>query len=108
MLFVFLKVEVFIYDLNIVDNQEKYNSSINRNIGDLVILPCSESKQSSYKTYKDVCTDNDRPEVGLTTFEGVWQSCCPNVKFMSPKTDVCPICEQHKDDFQSAMTETDS
>ena len=35
MLLVFLKVEVFIYDLNIVDNQEKNNSSINRNIGDL-------------------------------------------------------------------------
>ena len=26
---------------------------------------------------------------------------------MSPKTDVCPICEQHKDDIQSAMTEID-
>ena len=26
---------------------------------------------------------------------------------MSPKTDVCPICYQHKDDIQSAMTEID-
>ena len=26
---------------------------------------------------------------------------------MSPKTDVCPICEQHKDGIQSAMTEID-
>ncbi|XP_055999276.1 uncharacterized protein LOC125655365 [Ostrea edulis] len=26
---------------------------------------------------------------------------------MSPKTDVCPVCEQHKDHIQSAMTEND-
>ena len=26
---------------------------------------------------------------------------------MSPKTDVCPIYEQHKDDIQSAMTDID-
>ena len=28
-------------------------------------------------------------------------------KISAPKTDVCPICEQHKDDIQSAMTEID-
>ena len=26
---------------------------------------------------------------------------------MSPETDVCPICEQHEDDMQSAMTGND-
>ena len=28
-------------------------------------------------------------------------------KISVPQTDVCPICEQHKDDIQSAMTEID-
>jgi hypothetical protein len=45
--------------------------------------------------------------VGLTTFKGVWQSCCPNIKFMSPQTEVCPICEQHKDYIQLAISEND-
>ena len=51
-------------------------AAINRNIGRHILLPCSESKQSLYRMYTDVCTDNDRPAVGLTTFKGVWQSCC--------------------------------
>ena len=46
-------------------------AAINRNIGGHILLPCSESKQSFYRMYKDVCTDNDRPAVGLTTFKGV-------------------------------------
>ncbi|XP_062595667.1 uncharacterized protein LOC134257028 isoform X1 [Saccostrea cucullata] len=67
-------------------------AAVNRNIGGHILLPCSESKQSLYKIYKDICTDNNKTAVGLTTFKGVWQSCCPSIKFMSPQTDVCPVC----------------
>ena len=45
-------------------------AAINRNIGGHILLPCSEIKQSLYRMYKDVCTDNDRPAVGHSKESG--------------------------------------
>ena len=64
-------------------------AAINTNIDGHILLPFSESKQSLYSMFKDVCADNDKTVVGLTTIRCVLQCCCPNEISMYPQRDIC-------------------
>ena len=44
--------------------------------------------------YKESCQLSGHVSMGLSTFRNLWKSVSPHIKFMPPRTDVCPNCEK--------------
>lgn len=43
--------------------------------------------------------------VGYSLFKSVWHQCMPHVRFMTPRTDVCAVCKDMRQNVQSAISE---
>ena len=59
----------------------------------IVFLPVGESYSSLYRIYKDVLENEDKKPIHLTTFWRIWQKYIPEVKFLSPRSDLCFLCK---------------
>ena len=68
-----------------------------------VFLPASHNFKTVHVKYVASCADI-RP-VGYSSFRGIWHQCLPNIKFMTPRTDVCDNCERLRQAVVSARTE---
>jgi len=59
----------------------------------IIFLPAGESYSSLYRIYISVIeTDNKKP-IHLTTFWRIWQKYIPEIKFLSPRSDLCFQCK---------------
>lgn len=67
-----------------------------------IFLPSSGNKSSLHSTYVTSCTDANKRHVGLTTFKLLWRDCCPHIKYMTPRSDICPKCENHRANISTA------
>ncbi|XP_053376640.1 uncharacterized protein LOC123565268 [Mercenaria mercenaria] len=72
-----------------------------------IYLPSSDTKLSIHQQYKEVCIENDKLYVGLTTFKDLWSLCVPHIKISSPIEDVCRTCEDFRQEIKLAMSEDD-
>ncbi|KAK3109177.1 hypothetical protein FSP39_024721 [Pinctada imbricata] len=69
----------------------------------VVFLPSSGSKSDLHKQYVASCEEAGIRHLGLTSFKLLWKDCCPHIKFMSPMSDMCPKCEEHRDAISKAV-----
>lgn len=67
-----------------------------------IFLPSSGNKSSLHSTYVTSCTEANKRHVGLTTFKLLWRDCCPHIKYMTPRSDICPKCENHRANISTA------
>lgn len=67
-----------------------------------IFLPSSGNKSSLHSTYVTSCTEANKRHVGLTTFKLLWRDCCPHIKYMTPHSDICPKCENHRANISTA------
>ena len=73
-----------------------------------ILLPTSESYTSVWKRYRNgqepVSESGDRPlrVIGYHTFCRLWKQMTPHIRFMSPRTDLCDLCEELKSGIRYA------
>lgn len=41
--------------------------------------------------------------LGLSSFKDVWLKCTPHIKISNPRTDVCHLCEKHRNAIREAV-----
>ena len=70
-----------------------------------IYLPASQNFKTVHAQYVAACTINSSRHVGYSVFKSVWHQCMPHVRFMTPRTDVCGVCEDMRHCIQSALTE---
>ena len=68
-------------------------------------LPVSQNFKTVHSQYVRACCESSRTHVGYDVFRSVWHQCMPHVRFMTPRTDVCAVCEDMRQNVQSALTE---
>ena len=73
----------------------------------ITFLPSSGSKVGLHQKYVRSCEETADRYLGFTTFKLLWKECCPHIKYMSPRTDLCPKCEGHRDVISKAVTVDD-
>lgn len=67
-----------------------------------VFLPSAGNKTLLHSTYVTSCRETENRHVGLTTFKLLWKDCCPHIKYMSPRSDICPKCENYRANISTA------
>lgn len=70
-----------------------------------IFLPASQHYKSVHKIYVESCEAAQKRAVGYDAFRSIWHQCIPEVKFMTPRTDVCDKCETLRRGISSAVTE---
>ena len=65
-------------------------------------LPAESTKVAVHDTYAKACEDAGYRSLGLSSFKNLWLAVCPHIKIMSPRSDVCPKCEQLRDGISEA------
>ena len=68
-------------------------------------LPASQNFKTVHLQYVKACCESNRMHVGYDVFRSVWHQCMPHIRFMTPRTDVCALCEVMRQSVQSALTE---
>ncbi|XP_062575096.1 uncharacterized protein LOC134237029 [Saccostrea cucullata] len=68
-----------------------------------IFLPCSDTKDALHKRYVESCAQSNIRALGLSTFKDVWLRCIPHIKISTPRTDVCHICERHRNAIRLAV-----
>jgi hypothetical protein len=52
-------------------------------------------------------TDNPKPmQLKYVTFLRIWHEVAPNIKLMSPRSDLCDTCHQLRSEIHSCQDET--
>ncbi|XP_056013929.1 uncharacterized protein LOC125667802 [Ostrea edulis] len=69
----------------------------------ITYLPSSGSKTTLHSLYSTSCDELGKRKVGLTTFKLLWKDCCPHIKYMTPRSDICPICEDCRARISTAV-----
>ena len=70
-----------------------------------VYLPPSMTYKSVHQQYVAVCQLEQTRSVAITLFNEIWHQCFPQIKFMTPRTDVCQKCEDFRSQVSHAVTE---
>lgn len=69
-------------------------------------LPAQKSKKELHSDYVEVMKADGREHIrSYRTWLDIWSSCCPHIKFMGLKTDMCDECDQHRQAVTEAITE---
>jgi hypothetical protein len=68
-------------------------------------LPASQNFKTVHAQYVAACVSTSNQHVGYSLFKSVWHQCMPHVRFMTPRTDVCAVCEDMRQNVQCAVTE---
>ncbi|GES74104.1 hypothetical protein GLOIN_2v1777628 [Rhizophagus clarus] len=62
----------------------------------VTFLPASESYSSLYRLYTSTIEDLDQKIIHLTTFWRIWNKYIPEIKFLSPRSDLCFKCKEYQ------------
>ena len=58
-------------------------------------LSADETQTEVYKQYKEAAERENRIPVKSSTFHSFWHDLVPNVKILSPSTDLCDVCQEN-------------
>ena len=83
-------------------------------------LPASENFRSVHAKYVEACESGELAGGGVGTsathtssqhvlkyrsFVSLWHTALPDIRFMTPRTDVCHICEKHRERIKLSVSE---
>ena len=72
-----------------------------------VFLPAYQNFLSVHVMYMESCTEGNVNAVGYDSFRSIWHACVPNIKFMTPRTEVCESCKILRRNVVSAACDVD-
>ena len=72
-----------------------------------IFLPASDTIKSIHKDYVESCGESDIRAIGYYSFRAIWLKCLPHVRIMTPRTDVCDLCEVLRRKVVEAVTEAE-
>ena len=58
-------------------------------------LPADETQIEVYKQYKVAAEGENRTPVKYSTFRNFWHDLVPDVKILTPSTDLCDVCQEN-------------
>ena len=72
-----------------------------------IYLPASQNFKIVHQFYVKAAMEQDpsRRVMEYRSFVDVWHKCMPQVKFMTPRTDVCSKCERFRQLIKDAISE---
>ena len=72
-----------------------------------IYLPASQNYKIVHQRYVKASMEQDpaRRIMEYRSFVDVWHKCMPQVKFMTPRTDVCSKCEKFRQSIKDAVSE---
>jgi len=70
-----------------------------------VYLPATHRKRQVYTEYMEAVGEDSESAVPYTTFCRLWRVHAKDVIVMKPRTDVCAICERHRESIKRARNE---
>ena len=74
-----------------------------------IYLPTSYNYKIVHDIYVKSLMEKDASHriMQYRSFIDVWHKCIPEVQFMSPRTDVCAVCEEYRDKIKTTFLEED-
>ena len=72
-----------------------------------IYLPASQNFKIVHDFYVKAVTEGDPSQhiMQYRSLVDVWHKCIPEVQFMTPRTDVCAICERYRNNIKAATSE---
>ena len=70
-------------------------------------LHADQNHKIVHQKYRQACSEKNEPYMQYRSFFDTWHHCVPHIRFMTPRTDVCKTCEDHRSAIQTAVTEDD-
>jgi hypothetical protein len=81
-------------------------SHINKDTIAIVYLPSDTTYRSVYRDYRRSLQEKNNDKIiSYYAFRWHWKLLCPEVQFMSPRTDLCKKCQFFKDDIQMKLSD---
>ena len=74
-----------------------------------IYLPASQNFKIVHDHYVKAVMDQDPSQrvMQYRSFVDVWYKCVPEIQFMTPRTDVCSICQGYRNKIKEAISEQD-
>jgi hypothetical protein len=60
----------------------------------VTFLPADNSYSSLYRLYSDNFDEDSDYNISLSTFHRVWKKYLPEIKFLTPRSDLCNLCKE--------------
>jgi len=60
----------------------------------LIFLPAYETYTSIYNKYINSVAETSGASVSFTTFWRIWDVYLPDIKFLTPRSDLCDFCKE--------------
>ena len=72
-----------------------------------IYLPASHNYKTVHDIYVKSVMEKDASQrvMQYRSFIDVWHKCIPEVQFMTPRTDVCAVCEKYREKIKTAISE---
>jgi hypothetical protein len=62
----------------------------------IVFLPANENHTTVFKYFIDTVEENSEIYISNRTFRRIWKMYLPEIKFLTPRSDLCHICKEHR------------
>ena len=72
-------------------------------------LPAAQNYKTVHASYVKAAMERDPSQhvMQYRSFVDVWHKCIPEIQFMTPRTDVCAICEKFRCNIRTTTTESE-
>ena len=70
-----------------------------------IFLPAYQTRKSIHEVYRKSCVDAQVRAVSERSLRRIWSRLMPNIKIMTPRTNVCTVCEKLRRNVTSAVQE---
>ena len=74
-----------------------------------IYLPALHNYKMVHGIYMKSAMEKDPSQrmMQYRSFVDVWHKCIPEIQFMTPRTDVCAVCENFREKIKTAITENE-
>jgi len=62
----------------------------------IIFLPANENHTTVFKYFIDAIEENSDMYVSNSTFKRIWHTYLPEIKFLTPRSDLCHVCKEHR------------
>lgn len=62
----------------------------------IIFLPANENHTTVFKYFIDAVEENSEMYVSNRTFQRIWHTYLPEMKFLTPRSDLCHVCKEHR------------
>ena len=91
------------------DPSQKYARKISvevRSSGEIILLPTYASYRSVHDDFIiSLGEDSNLKSLKYEAFRRLWHELVPHIKFMKPRTDLCDLCHEIKNEIHSCKDE---